>query len=212
MSQIELQVGGRSYAISVQPGDEEHVHKLATWINAKYQQLTPRYSQNLLFASLQLADDLHRAQQDWAKAREEADQIINGHEDMKREANLAIGQSDQQKARITELEEELDRLQSAAQQEGNKYNDLMADNERFKVAVMEADGEKARLEAELAQLQRDYASLEEQLETASQNAAPQAFINPASTPSDPDLAPSLERFAELLENCAEKLEGAGTTS
>ena len=212
MSQIDLQVGGRSYAITVQPGDEEHVHKLAGWINAKYQQLTPRYSQNLLFASLQLADDLHRAQQDWARAREEADQAINGNEDLKREANLAIGQSDKQKARIAELERELDQLQSSAQQEGNKYNDLVADNERFKVAVMEADGEKSRLEAELAELRRDYAALQEQLEAASQGSAPQSFIDPAIAPADPELAPSLERFAELLENCAEKLEGAGAAS
>jgi len=210
MNQLEISVGGRSFVIACQPGDEAHVTQLAGRIDQKFQQLAPRYSQNLLFATLQLADDLHRAQADWATAREEADTAINGNEDMKREANLALGQQDKYLARIAELETELGNMQSTMQQEGNKHNDLMADNDRYKIAVMESDAEITRLSGELATATRERDAFEEKLRAMpeqSDAAAPQSFFNPAMQTADPDLAPSLERFADLLEACASKLEG-----
>lgn len=213
MNTLHLNIGGRSFAIAVQPGQEDHVRHLASQIDAKFQQLAPRYSQNLLFATLQLADDLHRSQLAWAQAKDEAQAAIDGNADLKREADLAVGQTGKLKSRIAELEEELGNLQSSIQQDSNKYNDLIADNERFKIAVMEADAEKTRLEGELASARRERDAFERQLAEATPAAsAQQAFLDPTSSATDPDLAPALERFAELLENCVSKLEGEDATS
>lgn len=210
MNTLHLTVGGRNFAIGIQPGDEDHIRHLGAQIDAKFQQLAPRYSQNLLFATLQLADDLHRAQMDWARARDDAQAAADANADIQREASLAIGKTEQLHARIAELEGELDRMQSASQQEGNKFNDLMADNERYKVAVMEADAEMERLRGELATATRERDRFEELLrEAPAENAAPQG--SPPIAGLDPDLAPSLERFADLLENCVAKLEGYGPT-
>lgn len=205
MNTLHLTIGGRSFAIGVQAGDEDHIRHLGSQIDTKFQQLAPRYSQNLLFATLQLADDLHRAQMDWAKVREEAQAAEDANADVQRQAGLALSQTEKLRSRISELEAELDQLQSATQQEGNKYNDLMADNERFKVAVLEADAEIDRLKGELATASRERDHFEDLLRSA----PPEVPATPPEANAvvlDPDLAPSLERFAELLENCVAKLE------
>lgn len=211
MNTLHLTIGGRSFAIGVQSGDEDHIRHLGAQIDAKFQQLAPRYSQNLLFATLQLADDLHRAQLDWVKARDDAQAAADANVDVQRQASVALSQTEKLRTRVSELEAELDRLQSAAQQEGNKYNDLMADNERFKVAVLEADAEVERLRGELATAARERDHFEELLRAApAETAQPQTAQGPAAL--DPQLAPSLERFADLLENCVAKLEGAPAAS
>lgn len=213
MNTLQLTIGGRSFALAVQPGQEDHVRHLAAQIDAKFQQLAPRYSQNLLFATLQLADDLHRSQIAWAQAKDEMQAAVDGNADLKREADLAVGQTDKLKSRIAELEEELSNLQSSMQQESNKYNDLIADNERFKIAVMEADSEKSRLEGELATARRERNEMEARLaEMPAQGTSQQTFFDPTTSAADPDLAPALERFAELLENCVTKLEGDAPAS
>ncbi|ABC63131.1 cell division protein ZapA [Erythrobacter litoralis] len=215
MNQIDITVGGRQFAIAVQPGDEEHVRNLADRINERFQQLANRYSQNLLFASLRIADELHAAEARRAKIEADSKTALTGIADLKREAELAEDKAAKLKERVSGLEKELDQAQTAIQQESNKYNDLIADNERFKVAVMEADSEKSRLQGELASLRSERDALEAKLAEAEEQSAPPqqaSFINPAAAPDDPELAPSLERFAELLENCAAKLEGVGETS
>ena len=206
MSTLRLTVGGRSFALAVQPGEEDHIVSLGKQIDAKFQQLAPRYSQNLLFAALQLADDLHRSQLSCTQAREEAQAIIEDNATLKRKADIAVGQTDGLKTRIGELEQELERLQSSIQQESNKYNDLIADIERYKIAVMEADAEQTRILGELASVRQERDAFERQLAEAP---APvqSGFLDLTEPATDPDLAPSLERFAEMLEICVAKLEG-----
>ena len=212
MNRLELTVGGRQFAISVQPGDEAHVIQLGEQINERFQQLANRYSQNLLFATLRIADELHAAEARRSKIEEESKSALDDLEAAKRQADVAKSNIAQLKERVSELEQELDRTHSAIQQESNKYDELIADNERFKVAVMEADSENSRLQAELATAARERDAFEArmtELAAASEAARQTSFIDPAASPDDPDLAPSLEKFAELLENCAAKLEGAG---
>ena len=58
MSTLDIRIGGREFAISCGPGDEERVRALATTIDEYFQPLAPRFSQNLLFACLRAADDV----------------------------------------------------------------------------------------------------------------------------------------------------------
>lgn len=67
MSTVTLQIGGKSYAVACADGEESHIAKLGSMIDAKFAQmgdnLAPQEVQNFLFASLILADELHEAKQ-----------------------------------------------------------------------------------------------------------------------------------------------------
>ena len=65
MAQVKLEIGGRSFVVSCQDGEEEHIGKLGAMVDAKARatgdpaRLTE--SRMLLFTSLFLADELHSA-------------------------------------------------------------------------------------------------------------------------------------------------------
>lgn len=65
MAQVKLEIGGRSFVVSCQNGEEEHIGKLGAMVDAKARatgdpaRLTE--SRMLLFTSLFLADELHSA-------------------------------------------------------------------------------------------------------------------------------------------------------
>ncbi len=63
MSQMSIEIGGRSFLVTCQDGEEEHLGKLASMVNDKAGEagdpagLTE--SRMLLFTSLLLADEVH---------------------------------------------------------------------------------------------------------------------------------------------------------
>ena len=63
MSQVTLRIGGRSYAVACTDGQEAHLARLGAMVEDKFRQmegnLAPQDAQNLLFAALLLADELH---------------------------------------------------------------------------------------------------------------------------------------------------------
>lgn len=63
MSNVTLQIGGRSYTVACADGEEAHISALGRNIGEKVEQLGPGHSEvrQLLFASLLLADELHEA-------------------------------------------------------------------------------------------------------------------------------------------------------
>ncbi|RXZ66282.1 cell division protein ZapA [Pelagerythrobacter rhizovicinus] len=146
MSEVKLLIGGREYMVACAEGEEAHVARLGETVDAKLQQLgsnlTARDAQNLLFAALLLADELH----------------------------------EQRGGASVDREEEVKRLRAALQD-------------------AEVDAAAARAEIETARRELD----ELRAKPGAGSPAPDLF-------RDPGLAPALERFADLLENCAEKLE------
>nr|WHW29342.1 putative cell division protein ZapA [uncultured bacterium] len=66
MTQMKLEIGGRSFMVTCQDGEESHLTRLAAMVDEKTREsgdptgLTE--SRMLLFASLLLADELHSAQ------------------------------------------------------------------------------------------------------------------------------------------------------
>ncbi len=139
MSEITLKVGGRIFSVACTTGEEDHVRALARRIDGKFAQLAPRYSTNLLFAALQLADEL-----DEISAERSADSA-----------------------------REVETLKAAAQ-------DAEAEIAALRETVTRLEAERAAGPADLF---------------GSNKAAGDAY----------DLAPALERFAALLEDCAVKL-------
>lgn len=63
MSNVTLQIGGRSYTVACADGEEAHISALGRKIGEKVEQLGPGHSEvrQLLFASLLMADELHEA-------------------------------------------------------------------------------------------------------------------------------------------------------
>jgi cell division protein ZapA len=66
MAQVTLSIGGYSYSVACKDGEEEHLYKLGTVVDAKAKQALANVSsaselRSLLFASLILADELQDA-------------------------------------------------------------------------------------------------------------------------------------------------------
>ena len=63
MSNITLQIGGRSYIVACAPGEEAHVAGLGRLIDEKVLSIGTGHNEvrQLLFAALILADELHEA-------------------------------------------------------------------------------------------------------------------------------------------------------
>jgi len=169
MSEVALQIGGRTYRVACAQGEEERVTRLGATIADKLATLgnpSGPDAQNLLFAALLLADEVHEGR-DGVAAADERVAAARG------EASEATRERDRLAARMTELESDQARLQSALQDAAK--------------AIAEREADVAAFEKQLAELR----------------AAPPP---PARHEAIEELAPALEKFAEMLEDCADKLE------
>lgn len=70
MSNVSLQIGGRSYSVNCAAGEEDHVTRLGQVIDQKVQSMGGGHNEvrQLLFAALILADELHEARSGHAPA------------------------------------------------------------------------------------------------------------------------------------------------
>ena len=213
MNTIELVVGGRAYAISCEEGEEAHVQRLGEAIDAKFQAMGPRYSQNLLFASLQLADELHEARKateaalaDKRKVQEGFDAFREKSAEERREADTAVGQRDELRGKIATLEQELDRLQSAQQSATEETAGIRTELAALREKEGEWEAQENRLHAEMADLREQLSAARE----AAAAAQPSSFAGANTTGGDLPIA--LEQFAQLLEETADKLESKAGSS
>ncbi len=76
MSDVTLQIGGRSYTVSCADGQEPHVINLASMIDVRLAKmgtnLSPNDAKNLLFAGLMLADELDEAKKSLKSAPDQS--------------------------------------------------------------------------------------------------------------------------------------------
>ncbi len=185
MSKVEIAIGGRDFAISCGPEDEPRVRALVESINEHYQAVAPRFSQNLLFACLRAADDVYE------------------------KAGVAPGEDTearQLRERLSAVEHERDRLEAALSAATDARGRLERDIKQVREEAHSRNDAEARAQAErIATLEKRCADLQHRLEDAQMQELPFAGATSGGT-SDPDLLPALERFAGLLETCADKLE------
>lgn len=190
MSQVALRIGGRNYTVACAAGEEAHVSKLGELIDAKLQQLggnpSPQESQNLLFAALLLADELHEARESLVGARSEREAAQSETEFARRD--LAEAQR-----KLAPVEEERDALRL-------KLNPLEKEREGLQAAHDSGQHELAELKARVLRLEAEREELASKLRSGTSQALPTGTLD------DAELVPALERFADLLENCADKLE------
>ena len=77
MANVTLQIGGRSYTVACQDGEEAHIAGLGRAIDEKLASLGPNAAKNeprgLLFAALLLADEAHELKNRAPAAAQPAD-------------------------------------------------------------------------------------------------------------------------------------------
>lgn len=218
MSEVRLSIGGKAYTIACADGQEDHVSRLGALVDAKLNEFgpnrAPQEAQNMLFAALLIAEDLHQARSATMTHEQQLDDMRLQLATAQRERNAAMVQHDQHLNRIVELESALATAQSAAQAAAREGDDLRAQLQQLRSEMMDAEQVETELRAGLAGLAEERDALQLELDEA--RALPSVTsAHGALGPSaalDPGLAPALERFAELLENCADKLESRLATA
>ncbi|WP_095010881.1 cell division protein ZapA [Tsuneonella mangrovi] len=196
MSEVTIEVGGRAYRVACAEGEEDRVRRLADAVDEKLGsmgQLSTHDTQNMLFASLLLADEAKETREHLAAAQEATAKAL-------RDADTANGTRDQLKGTISDLEAELARLQSSQQRSAVEMEEIQSKVTQLTQQLADKDADEAKLRAELATASEALRS--------THAAAP----SNGAVAVDPDLAPALERFAEQLELCADRLEGKLATS
>lgn len=212
MNEIRLQIGGKDYTIACAPGQEDHVSRLGALVDTKLAEFgpnrSPQEAQNLLFAALLIAEDLHQARNAATAQAGELDAARAEAAEAQRARNVAMGEHDQHLSRIAELERELTNTQSAAQSAARESDDIKAEITRLRGEVADLEQVETELRSGMAGLVEERDALQMELDEARDSAPAPIAAAPAAHHGqvDPDLAPALERFAELLENCADKLE------
>lgn len=186
MSKVEVTIGGREFAFSCGPDDEPRVRALATSIDEHFQPLAPRFSQNLLFACLRAADDVFD------------------------KAGVAPGEDPEigrLRERLDAVEHERDRLEAALSAATDARGRLERDLRTARQEAASRNEAEARAQDDrIALLEERCADLQQKLDHAQMQELPFG-ASQAAAADDPDLLPALERFAGLLESCADKLEG-----
>ena len=206
MSEVTLSIGGKEYTVACADGEEAHVSALGDQIDARVSRIaegtTPQETQKMLFGALFLADELHEA----TKAVEAAQTASAEAQKQTDAATTAQGELNQ---KIATLQAELDGLKLAQKSHVSELEEVRTELTQRREESEECRSELEKTTAHVAELERERSDLSAKLEEASNTPAVGGLH--ASLADDPDLAPALERFADLLETCANKLE-AGTAS
>jgi cell division protein ZapA len=190
MSEVALSIGGRVYRVACAPGEEEHVSALGAVNNEKLASmgnLSGHEAQNLLFAALLLADEVHEGRDTVARA---SDEIAAA----KALAGTAEGQLEELKAALGNRDAEFEQLQTAHRDAATECEAAQARLAEISERLAERQAHESTLQAQIDELTRERDMLA---------ARPQQ--DPGAG-AEPDLAPALERLAEMLEQCADKLE------
>jgi len=193
MSEVALPIGGKTYRVACAAGEEDHVAALGAVINEKLTSmgnLSGHEAQNLLFAALLLADEVH-----------EGRGAAGGSGDVaaaKAMAETAAGERDELKAALANRDEEFEQLQTA---HNDAAQECVAARERL-----------TELSERLAERQANEAALLARIEELSADGGQHTAPTAGTSVADSDLAPALESLAEMLEQTADKLERAARTS
>jgi len=191
VSEVALSIGGKTYRVACASGEEEHVSRLGSVIDQKLASmgnLSGHDAQNLLFAALLLADEVHEGRDTVSRADSEiaAAQALAGS---------AAGEIEELKAALANSEAEVEQLQSAG-------NDAAREIEIAQVRLSEMSDRLAERLSNEDNLQSQIDALTRERDELAARPQPE----PATASAEADLAPALERLAEMLEQTADKLE------
>ncbi len=189
MSEVALKIGGRTYRVSCAAGEEERVTRLGATISDKVASLGSTGgtdAQNLLFAALILADEAQESRESRADP--------DGSNTSPGDAERVAEERQQFEAKIAALEAELASARDSAISASDELERGRAREDELTKAIMSHDSDVASLRSRIAELEQE---------------AKARAVTPLPAGGTADLsalAPALEHFAQLLEECADKLE------
>lgn len=196
MNKVSIKIGPKSYTIATAEGEEAKIAALGQVIDKKYQLLgnarAVQETDNLVFASLFLADELEETRKSIAEAKLAADSA---------QAEAETARMDAVKAREeleAKVEEAVAECKAGLEQEkaksGGRKAEFEAELDTLRKAEERAREENEALKAELAEM-REAASQQHDL-----------F---GGDDVDGVLIEKLEALAERAEQAADALESAG---
>ncbi len=195
MSEVALKIGGRTYRVACAAGEEDRVARLGANISDKVASLGNTggtEAQNLVFAALLLADEAQESRE----SRGNPDSGSTSTHD----AESAAEQRQKLEAKIAELEAELARAQDTSRSASEELERARMREDELTKAIMSHDSDAASLRSRIAQLEHEA------------EARPSTPLLTEGTADLSALAPALEHFAEMLEECADKLERRAAAS
>ncbi len=208
MSEVTLSIGGRRYTVACSDGEETHVVSLGSVVDEKLRELGENAevpeAQRLLFGALLLADDLHETKSTVSKALEAQETMGSQIEEAKRETDAARNRQGELEKTIAERESELESFKTAQQEAAREVENIRSEVTELRAEIDESRQAEEKLRAELADLKQERDTAVDEAEKLRTAPTGSGF---ATIADDPDLAPALEKFADLLEECAAKLEG-----
>lgn len=198
MSTVSFKVGPKTYTVNTAEGEEDKITALGELIDAKYALLgnarAVQETDNLVFASLFLADELEETRKSIADAKSKADAA---------EAEAKNARADAEKLREemdAKIEKAVAKANSNVEHEkaksGGKKAELKAEIETLRKAEKRAREKGEALKAELAELRE---ASRQQHDLFGADEADESFIE------------KLEAMAERAEKAADLLEGADTS-
>lgn len=193
MSKVSIKIGPKTYTIATAPGDEARVAALGEVIDGHYQKLgTARAVQetdNLVFASLFLADELEETRKSISDAKISAESAQSEAQAVRDEASKLRAEFDEKVEKA--VAEANANVEHEMVKSGGKKAELRAEIETLRKAEERAREENDKLKAELADMVE--ASRQQQ----------DMF---ADDDEESALVEQLEALAERAEKAADALE------
>lgn len=152
MSTVTLTIGPRSYTVSCAPGEEAQVERLGAIVAEKYDRLGaargPQEAQNMLFASLFMADELAEAREKAAKAEHASERSGGANEELRAEIETLRRAEAQARTEVSALKEELASLREAQRHQHDLFGGLDAGDQDRIAEMLEAIAARAEQTAE----------------------------------------------------------------
>lgn len=196
MSEVALRIGGRTYRVACAAGEEDRVARLGATISDKVTSLGNTggtEAQNLVFAALLLADEVQESRESRTDPKDGVSTLVHDSES-------AAEQRRQLEAKIADLEAELSRAHDMARSAAEELDQKRSREDELTRAITKQDSDAESLRSRIAEL-------EKQAEARAATPPP-----PEGTADLSALAPALEHFAQMLEECADKLERRAAAS
>jgi cell division protein ZapA len=163
MNEVTLNIGGRAYTVSCEPGQEDHIADLGDMIEAKLNtmgQLSPQRSQNLLFAGLFLADELQETKRENTRLRPIEDELST----LKRENSSKTARIEELVLQSEALTSERDTMRSDYEALKNQIGTLQSDDVKKTERIAELMLKVDELKAEHKAMSDEAKELEDQAE------------------------------------------------
>lgn len=131
MSKVSIKVGPKTYSFNTADGDEEKIEGLAAIVDEKYQMLghsrAVQETDNLVAASLFLADELEEARRSLAGVQQEKEKSGGKKAELKAEIETLRKAEERAREKNDELKAEIAQLREAASQQHDLFGGDQSD-------------------------------------------------------------------------------------